>query len=354
MPANVSVEYSKAKEKFDTSASVHEKLLALQEMKSFAPKHKGGENLRREISKKIAKLKSELDKQEKVSSKKGSGPSINIKKEGAGQIVIIGMPNSGKSTFLNSLTGFNALVADYPFTTTKPQTAMMNYNGGLVQLVEVPAIVKGSSQGKAQGTQMLSLIRNADGIILLAENEKDKETVLKELENSNIFVNRKKPGIEIKQTGFKGITISGKKFLKIKESELVSFLKSFGYHNASLMLKEKTTMEKIAEVLNQKIVYKKAIILNPKKVYDREKLKEQIFFLLDKILVYTKKPGQKPDYNEPMVVKKDETIEEMALRLHKDFAKNLKFARVWGSTKFEGQRVSKDYKLQHLDTIEIS
>jgi len=178
--------------------------------------------------------------------------------------------------------------------------------------------------------------------------------LLEELHKADIFINKEKPKIEIKQTDFKGITINGKKFLKIKESELVDFLKRFGYHNASILLKEEVTKEKIAQVLNERIEYKKGIFVNPKQTIEIENLKEKIFFLLGKILVFTKKPGQKADYTDPLAVKEGETAETVANSLHKDIAKKFKFARVWGSTKFEGQRVSKDYKLQHEDIIEIN
>ncbi len=353
MPANASVEYINAQKKYDNAATPQEKLIALQEMDSYSPKHKGGENLRKEMSKKIAKLKSEIEKQKDSTSKKGSAPSLNVKKDGAGQVAIVGLPNSGKSTLLNSLTEANAQVADYPFTTIMPEVGMMEYKGAKVQLVEIPAIVEGSSEGKAQGVQLLSLIRNADGIVFTAEKEEDKKILLRELENADILVNRTRPNIELKQTGFKGITIAGKHFLKMTETEFTDLLKNSGYHNVSVILGEEATREKIAEVLNQKIVYKKAIFLNPKEKIDTEQLKEKIFFLLGKILVYTKKSGEKPDLSDPLVIEKNETIEEVANHLHRDFSKSLKFAKVWGSTKFEGQRVPKDYQLQHGDIFEI-
>ncbi len=354
MPANVSHEYSNAQQKYDSAATLQEKLLALQEMKSFAPAHKGGENLRKEISKKIAKLKNELEKQKAVTSKKGGGQTFSVKKDGAGQIVIVGLPNSGKSTLLNTLTGTTAQVASYPFTTKTPQVGMMDYEGAKVQLVELPAIIAGSSQGKALGNQLLSLVRNADGILITFENEQDKQVLLKELGQADILINQEKPRIEIKLSGFKGITISGRNFLKMKESELTSFLKNFGYSNASIVFQEDATREKVAQVLNHRLVYKKAVLLNPKKEFNEAELKEKIFFLTGKILVYTKKPGEDADLKDPLVIENGSTVEEFATRVHKDFAKNLKSAKVWGSTKFGGQMIPKNYKLQNKDIIELS
>ena len=119
MPINASIEFEKARGKYDAAQTQSEKLAALQEMRSTAPAHKGGEKLRAGISGKIAKLKKEMEKQ-RLQAKKSSKFSINVKKEGDGQIVILGVPNSGKSYLLRELTGIDIEVASYPFTTTKP------------------------------------------------------------------------------------------------------------------------------------------------------------------------------------------------------------------------------------------
>ena len=355
MPINAGYEYYKATEKYDKATTVREKLVALQEMRSAAPKHKGAENLRAEISLKIAKLKKEEEKQAKVASKKGKGATLNVKKEGAGQIVIIGLPNSGKSWLLKELTGVDVEIAPYQFTTKKPQMGMMNYKGAWAQLVEVPAIVEGSSQGRAQGTQLISVVRNSDAVVLLARNAEEEKIVRRELEKSNIMLGRKRPKITIQtSTELRGLSISGKRYLKIPEKQLLEFLKSMGIHKASIILEEETTLEKVALALDQKVVYKNALVMNAFEKFDKEKIKEKIFSLLEKVLVYTKKPGMDADLSVPMVMKKGSTVEDVARVLHKDFAKYLKYVRVWGSSKFAGQRVSKDYLLHDGDIIEIS
>tara|TARA_Y100000310_G_C20700355_1_gene829146 strand:+ start:1793 stop:2854 length:1062 start_codon:yes stop_codon:yes gene_type:complete len=353
MPINASIEFDQAKEKYDNAETSSEKLAALQEMRSTAPSHKGAEHLRAEISGKISKLKKEMEKQ-KIQAKKSSGHSINIKKEGDGQITILGLPNSGKSYLLKELTGVDVVIAPYPFTTAKPEIGMMDYKGAKVHLVEVPAIVKDASKGKANGAKLLSLARNADAIIITYTDDEEKEIVIRELKNSGIIVNRKKPKISIKHSEYKGIAISGKKFLKITLKDFNATLKSFGIHNASVLLKEDTTLEKLAEALDGTIEYRNCLFLKKGKKYEKEKLKEQIFSLLEKIIIYTKRPGQEPDYKDPLVLKNGSTITEVANVVHKDIAKNLKFARVWGSSKFDGQRVSKKYKLKTEDVVEIS
>jgi len=355
MPINAGIEYYKATEKYDKATTLREKLVALQEMRSAAPKHKGAENLRAEISLKIAKLKKEEEKQAKIASKKGKGATLNVKKEGAGQIVIVGLPNSGKSWLLKELTGIDVEIAPYQFTTKKPQMGMMNYRGAWAQLVEVPAIIEGSSEGKAQGTQLISVVRNADAVVLLARNTDEEKIVRRELEKSNIMLGRKRPKITIQaSTELKGLSIAGKQYLKIPEKQLIEFLKSYGLHKASIILEEEATLEKVALALDQKVVYKNSFVLNAFEKFDKEKLKERIFSLLEKVLVYTKKPGMEADLRTPMAMKAGSTVEAVARVLHKDFAKYLKYVRVWGSTKFPGQRVSKDYKLKDGDIIEIS
>ena len=379
MPANVTVEFAKAQQKYQEARTPEDKLAALYEMRSTAPAHKGGENLRAEITKKIAKTKKEIEKQQKQKGR--ARQEFHVKKEGAGQAVLIGFPNSGKSTILKALTGVNVEIASFPFTTKKPEIGMLDYNGGKIQLVEVPAIIEGSSEGKAHGTQLFSLIRNADAIVIMlnALNALEEFRVIeKELGKAGIILNREKPKIEIRQSGFRGITVSGKNFLRVKEEEFIAYLKSCGIHHASVMLKEPCDIKKLEEALDERLSYKKAIAIanetfgkiKQEELAEIEKkllvkksselgkqkileLKESIFSLLDKILVFTKKPGQEPDLKAPLVLKKGITVEEVAEKLHKDFARKLKYVKVWGSSKFSGQRVPKDYKLKNNDVIEI-
>ncbi|MFH1664271.1 MAG: GTPase [archaeon] len=317
-----------------------------------------------------------MEKQ-KTQAKSGSGYSINVKKEGVGQIAVIGLPNSGKSTLINTITNALLAVGNYEFTTTKPEIATMNYKGAMVQLVEVPALIEGSSKGKANGVQILSVIRNADAVAIILEEEKAQEQLnilLKETNEVNIKLNQKKPLIEIFPSKFPGINIAGKKFLDVEEETLISFLKSMALQNCNVIINEKADLKKISEVLDNRIVYKKVFAvttkgtgkeielkdLNGKKVNsiafnekNTEEIKKQIFLLLDKILVYTRKPGQKENLNEPLVLPKGITVKEVAGIVHKDFAQSLKYVKVWGSGSFPGQKVSLDFKLKDGDLMEV-
>ncbi|MDO8634177.1 MAG: TGS domain-containing protein [archaeon] len=354
MPVNPGVEYLQAEEKYHNARTSEEKLLALAEMLRTIPKHKQTENIRKEFTRKMAKLREEVEKEKTSGAKKGGGQTFNVKKEGEAQIAIIGSPNSGKSTLLLELTGVQTEIAPYPFTTKEPVVGMMNYRETLIQLVEMPAIIDGSSDGKASGIQVLSAIRNADAIAILFMAEEDKKTAIKELEKADIFVNREKPKVIIKVGEYKGISLGGTQFLREKPEKITATLKAFGIHNASVLFQEPCTSEMLARALNQKIVYKKALFINQFEKHETQELKKKLFELTGKIIVFTKKPGEKADTATPLVLDQGSTVEDFAKKLHKDLAKNLRFVRVWGSTKFEGQRVSKDYILQNEDIIELT
>ncbi len=376
MPSNADYKYAAAEKKFHEAKTDIEKLAGLQEMKSAAPSHKGAEKLRAEISKKIALLKKKLEKP-KIVPAKGSGHSINVKKEGCGQIAVIGLPNSGKSSLINSISNASILVGDYEFTTTKPEIATMNYKGTTVQLVEVPALIKDSSKGKANGTQLLSIVRNADAVVIVLEEGKANEQleiILNETNEVKIKLNQRKPLIEIKPSEFSGINIAGKKFLKVKEDILIDFLKSMSLQNCNVIINEQADLKKVSEVLDNRIVYKKVVAIITKGTENKtelkdlkgntiksihfskenlEEIKKEIFMLLDKILIYTRKPGEKENLNEPLVLPKGITVKKVAEVLHRDFAQNLKFVKVWGSGSFPGQKVSIDFQLKNGDLIEI-
>jgi len=177
MPTNATAEYTAAEEKYKEAESTKEKINALKNMLSKAPTHKGAENLRQEIKTKISKLKERLKKEAK--QKKGA-VGISVPKEGAAQIVLVGTPNSGKSTLLNILTGAGAEVASYPYSTAKPEIGMLDYKGIKLQIVEIPAVVENFSETE-NGRAYLGIINQADLVVLLFRNAKEYEILRKEL-----------------------------------------------------------------------------------------------------------------------------------------------------------------------------
>ncbi|MBO8174490.1 MAG: GTP-binding protein [Thermococcus sp.] len=384
MPTNVTAEYLAAEEEYRNARTIAEKIRALEKMYATVPKHKGTEKLRLQIKRRLAELRKELEKQQSL--KKGGGYSFSVKKEGAAQIVLAGLPNVGKSSLLRQLTGVDIDVASYPFTTVEPIPGMMKHKDVQIQVVEVPGLVEGAALGKGMGTQLLAVIRNADAIAIVVDLSQDPlkqmEIVLKEFERAGIKVNKRRPRVEIKRTPMGGIVINGQENIKGDISDVMRMLREERIHSAEITVKEPVTLEEFADALDDSLVWRRAIIIANKgdapgskenyeklvKAYgDRfrivpvsaekginiDKLKDALYELAGIIRVFTKSPGEEPAY-PPIALKKGATVLDVAKRIHKDFAKNFKYARVWGkSVKFPGQRVGADHVLEDGDIVEI-
>lgn len=181
MPINATIEFQKAERKYAEAVTISEKLRALQEMLQTAPSHKGAEHLRSDIKSKIAKLKS-LQEKEKKSGKRFS---YSIKKDGAAQIVLLGLPNSGKSTLLSKLTNAKPEIAPYPFTTKKPEIGTLIYDGVKLQLIEIPALTDDFVH-KEKGPAMLSVVRTADLLIFVIKDKDEISFIKRELDKAAI------------------------------------------------------------------------------------------------------------------------------------------------------------------------
>jgi len=326
MPANLPPQYFEAEKRYRSAKTDEEKLSALKQMLAIMPKHKGTDKLQADLRRRISKLKKVADQRKK--QKKGF--SFVIEKEGAGQVVLVGYPNVGKSQIIKVLTNASPEVAPYPFTTRKPNAAMMPFDHIQIQLVDSSPITSDYLD-----YWMIGIIRNSDAVILVVDLGADDpvqqvDGVLKNLFESKVNLTRKeretdpRDGIAHKKTMIVG-----------NKAELDYSEKNFG------ILKE----------LYRKDFHLVKISAETKE--NLEQLKKEIYNLLGIIRVYTKEPGEKPDYDDPVILKTGGTVKDAALEIHKDFAFNLKYARVWGHAKFEGQMVQKDHILQDEDVVEF-
>jgi hypothetical protein len=166
MPINATAEYYAAEKKFLEARSREEKIKYLEEMIKELPKHKGTSNLLSQLKHRLARLKKE------TSTKAKSRPRFTIRKEGAGQVCIIGLTNSGKSTLLKKLTGVDVEIADYPYTTKLPEVGMMFYADVQIQMIEVPSTFDSDS---------ISILHSCDAIVCLLDTTKDMDEQKKDL-----------------------------------------------------------------------------------------------------------------------------------------------------------------------------
>ncbi|MBW2974323.1 50S ribosome-binding GTPase [Candidatus Woesearchaeota archaeon] len=322
MPTNVTVEYAMAEQEYNKADTLEEKMSALQKMLSTAPTHKGAEKLRQEIKTKLARLK---EKKKRDLEKRAKGKTISIKKEGAATICIIGPPNSGKSLLLNKLTNSKVKVAEYEFTTKKPEVGIMKYKGLKLQTVEVPSIFEGYSESE-RGPQFMSIIRQADLVVVFTDTG-SIDFLFRELDRSKIALNE---------------SVAGKEESWVRLNALIVINKREGVDEdkAYRELCKYYQIEKVS--------------ISPFKESDIKRLKDEIWKNLDLIKIYTKEPGKRAKKDEPVCLRKGAAIEDMAEHIHKDFIRKFSFARVWGkSAKFNAMRAGLKHKLDDDDIVEV-
>ena len=324
MPANLTPAYFEAEKRFRASETPEEKIEALNEMLRVMPKHKGTDGLRAELRTKIAKLQKEAAKQQATSKK---GVTYNVPKEGAGQITLVGLTNAGKSQLVAAVTGAHVEVGDYPYTTRIPQPGMMKLENVQIQLVDMPPITDQDAR-----PWFASVLRATDALILMVDLEVDPVV---EVQDSLSELGKYRMGVE-------GIS-------DISEDVL--------FHKRALIAGTKSDLDPSRENLaNLKDEYGNKVPVIPisaKTGAGLDELRREAFDMLGVIRVYTKSPGIEADMTDPMVIKEGSTLEEAAEAVHKDFRKNLKFALIWGSGKFPGQRVKRDHIVQDGDILEL-
>ncbi|RLE46666.1 GTP-binding protein [Candidatus Woesearchaeota archaeon] len=327
----------------------------------------------------IAQLKR---KQEERKAKKGKGEGFFVKKSGDATVIMMGFPSVGKSTLLNALTGAKSKTGAYEFTTLKVIPGVMHYNQAKIQILDVPGIISGAAAGKGRGKEVLAMGRNADLILITidAQHPEHYKALLKEIYDSNIRINQKKPNIKITKKEKGGISISSITKQKLSKETFIEILKNYKIANADVVLRETVNIDQFIDVIENNRKYIPAIVVITKtdlidtKTLEKLKkefkeaafisaetgkgikeLKEKIFETLNFARIYLKEINKKPDLEEPMVLKKPVTLKTVCEHIHRDFVKKFKYARVWGkSAKFPGQDFRKlDKELEDGDIVEI-
>ena len=321
MPANLPPHYFEAEKKFRAAKDPAEKIAALEDMLAIMPKHKGTDHLRAELRSRIAKLT-------QLASKKTGAQraSMIIEKEGAAQVAVIGLPNAGKSQLVASITNASPSVAEYPFTTYAASPGMMEFENIQIQLIDTPPLVP-----QAIEWWLPPMLRRADALLIMVDlsdaPRNQIAAVIEQLEKMRIAIGVGKT-----------------------EEDLL-------HQEKALMVGNKLDLEGAPE--NYAALQKRhgeqlpIIAVSARKKTGLEELKLKVYQVLDVIRVYTKVPGQKPDFNDPIILDRGNTLADAAAAVHKDFRAKLKYSRVWGSGKHNGIMVKRDHILQDGDVIEL-
>jgi len=326
MPANLTPQYLDAELKFKQAKNTPEKIKALEVMMAVIPKHKGTERLRGQLKSRMAKLKEELQRRPAVGK---AEQAYNVKREGAAQVVLLGLPNSGKSSLLSQVTHASSDVADYPFTTQKPIPGMMKFENLQIQLVDTPPVQLDHIE-----PGFPNLIRNADGLLLLVDLTEDpvfQMEILFEVLNDMKIKGAGKGPAPTPDVGW----VSLRALLVGNKCEV------------------KNGMEAYRRLENHFQDAFPILPISAEGGMNLDELREEIYQILNIVRVYTKTPGKEAVLTEPVILKKGSTVEEVALSVHKDFVARLRYAKVWGSGKFDGQMVKRHYVVNEGDVIEL-
>jgi len=321
LPANLGPQYLAAEARYREALTDEERLAALEEMMATIPKHKGTEKMQADIKRRMAKLREAMKSGPKGPRRKDA---FRIEKEGAGQVVLVGPPNSGKSSLLKAMSRTSPEIAEYPFTTRIPLPGMVQWENVQIQLVDLPPVAPESAQ-----TWLWAILRMSDGLLVTLDMGDDN--VLSHYEDLVSFMEQN--NVRIKNEGERRFT----------EKRAICAANKMDMPGAE------DRLELLKEIIGDAMEIVPCSALTGDGLHD---LGAKMFFdLLGKIRVYTKPPGKKPDFSQPFILDRGVTVLEAARDVHKEIAENLKYARVWGKGVFDGQMVPRDHVLNDGDIV---
>ncbi len=326
-----------------------------------------------QLKAKLARLNEEAES----GGKAGAGGKVfSVKKSGDATVLLVGFPSVGKSTLLNRITSAESKVGDYDFTTLDVIPGMMEYNSAHIQVLDIPGIVSGASAGRGRGKKILSVIRNADLIVIMIDKPEQLPVIQSEMHDAGFRLNSRKPEVVIRKTERGGIKVAGVRLRHVDEKMVKVVMNERGIHNADVIIREDVTLDRLIDATSGNrsyvkalVIYSKSDLLNEERRKSLpkdfmkvsalrgegiEELKKAIWSRLDLMRVYMKRLGKPPDMEKPLIVRKPSSVYDVAERIHKEFARNLDHARIWGpSAKFEGQKVGIKHILKDCDVVEL-
>ncbi len=327
MPANLPPEYFEVEKRYRGAKTLTEKIEALEKILAIIPKHKGTDKLRADFRRRLSKLKSQQQTR-KATSRRDVG--YRVDREGAGQIVLIGPPNVGKSSLVEALTNATTEVADFPHTTRIPIPGMMPFENIQIQLIDTPPMTR-----EFMEPWLPDIVRKADMMLLIVDVTTDPNQHLEEtialLEEKRIAPLHLAHLHEEEKQGwtFRPVLVAANKSDNASAEE--------NFHIFKILLEDEWSMVAVSATTGRNF----------------ELLKQMLFDRLEIIRVYTKARGKAPEHNAPFVLKKGSTVEDLAGKIHKEFVEKFRFAKVWGVGVYDGQMIQRDHVLQDGDVVEL-
>ena len=326
MPTNLPPEYFNAEEHYKQASTNQEKIDRLEELIGTIPKHKGTDKLRADLRRRLSRLKESAEKGKKTGKHEST---FHIEKEGSGRVILVGLPNVGKSSLIATITHAKPTISEAPFSSWTPTPGMMEWEHVQIQLIDTPPLNREHME-----SEQFDLIRSADLLLLLVDLQAD---AMQQLEDARDILLEHQIPIRCRQNVDK--ILASQPFIPV------------------LVAINKCDDESFAEDLQLFLELSQCdwptVAISSTTGYLLGELQTNIFRELNIIRVYSKPPGKPPDHTAPFVLKKGSTVEELAGSVHKDFLSGLKSARIWGTGVHDGQQVGRDHVLYDGDIVEL-
>ena len=353
---------------------IEEEIEAIEEEIAETPYNKSTEEHVGRLKAKLAAKKEKLEAQQQAGS--GGGGGYAVEQTGDATVALVGFPSVGKSTLINTLTNADSEVGAYDFTTLDVNPGLLDYRGANIQLLDVPGLVEGAAGGRGGGREVLSVIRTADLIVfMLSAFEVDQyDRLARELYNNKIRLDTEPPSIRITKKGKGGIDINASQELSLDERTIKEVLRERGFVNADVTIRGDPDIDELIDgVMDNRVYLPSLVVVNKVDLIENsygcgwggfaeyaakerglDALKEELWERLGLIRIYMDKPGRGVDYEEPLILREGETVEDGLHKLGGSFDERFRFARVTGpSAKHDEQQVGRDHVLQDEDILRI-
>ena len=366
-------------------ATIEEQIQSLEDEISKTKYNKATQGHVGKLKAKIAALKARKEKAQAHAKSSGGGPGFEVKKSGDASVALVGFPSVGKSSLISMLTGADSEIGEFAFTTLTCIPGLMEHRGAKIQILDLPGLIKGAADGKGRGREILNVIRGSDMVLYVVDPFQDShfDILDRELWKSGMRLNQQPPQVFITRTNRGGIVVrSTVEQTNLTEQEIQGIVRSFGIVSATVTLRTNVTDDHIVDTLAGSRVYSRAVVVlnkidlatkedikraremlpegwpvlevSAKTGEGLEAMKDFIFDHLHFMSIYLKPQGQEADLVEPLIVKDTSTVRDVCVKLHRDFVRKFRYARVKGpSAKFDWQRVGLDHVLKDEDLLTI-
>lgn len=359
--------------------NIKQRITQIEEEIRETPYHKATEHHIGRLKARLAKLKTLL---ERGSGGGDGGRQFAVKKTGDASVVLVGFPSVGKSTLLNKLANTKSKTAEYPFSTVEVIPGMMEYKGAKIQILDIPGLISGAAEGKGRGKQILSAVRGADLVMMMASIEEPETLVVidDELEVANIRLNQARPQILINKRNKGGLKVIKGGFETPSKAVIEGICREYHLVNEEIIFKEDADEDDLIDILAGNRVYlpaikvinkidklsklevgalknflgKEVVFISASEEIGLENLKLEIWEKLSLIRIYLteKKNKMAADFEEPLIIKRGLNVLQAAEKISSRLKGEVMKAVVWGkSASFPGQKVSLRHVLEDGDVV---